>query len=243
MTATKEKRELVRLGSGEMFNDIAPRYDRLNRIMSFGVDKSWRKKLVRALGDMGQGDIVLDVATGTADVALDIARARPEATITGLDPSTEMISIGRRKVASRELSERIELIIGDGQELPFENAHFAGTCISFGIRNVPDRMRCLQEMARVTRPGKRVVVLELTEPRGGILSPFARFYVRHILPRIGGFLSGSKEYRYLQASIAAFPSPSEFAEMMREAGLRDVSFKRLTMGTAHLFVGTVPELP
>ena len=241
MTAANEKTELTRLGSGEMFNAIAGRYDRLNRIISFGVDKGWRKKLVLGLGDLAPNERVLDVATGTADVAIDVARARPGVAITGLDPSTAMVAIGRDKVTALDLDARVELVIGDGQDLPYEDNTFEGSCISFGIRNVPDRLRCLREMARVTKPGRHVVVLELTEPRGGLFSPFARFYVRHILPRIGGFLSGLKEYRYLQASIAAFPSPEEFAGMMRDAGMVDVTLKRLTMGTAHLFVGKVPE--
>ncbi len=240
MTATKGTTDLAKLGSGAMFNGIAPKYDQLNRIMSFGIDKSWRKKLVKALSPPEAKGQILDVATGTADVAIDVALARPDTTVTGLDPSTEMVKIGQQKVASKGLESRIELVIGDGQDLPFEDDQFAGACISFGIRNVPDRSLCLAEMARVTQPGKKVVVLELTEPRGGILSPFARFYVRHILPRIGGLLSGSKEYRYLQESIAAFPPASTFAEIMREVGLEDVTATRLTMGTAHLFVGTVP---
>jgi demethylmenaquinone methyltransferase / 2-methoxy-6-polyprenyl-1,4-benzoquinol methylase len=239
MTAVKKPTELSKPGSGAMFNGIASRYDRLNKIMSFGIDRSWRRKLVKALGSLSEGDRVLDVATGTADVALDILSTHPSVRVTGLDPSTEMVRFGVDKVEARGLSDRIELVIGDGQELPFEDNSFEGSCISFGIRNVPDRLRCITEMARTTRSGRQVVILELSEPRGGILSPFARFYVRHILPRIGGLLSGSKEYRYLQESIAAFPPPPEFEAMMREAGLSEVRSQRLTMGTAHLFVGTV----
>ena len=241
MDTAKKSTELATMGSGAMFNGIAPKYDRLNRIMSFGIDKSWRKKLVKALGSPEAGDEILDVATGTADVAIDLALARPETEVTGLDPSVEMVKIGRDKVSTKGLDSRIGLIIGDGQDLPFDDNKFAGSCISFGIRNVPDRGLCLAEMTRVTKPGRKVVVLELTEPRGGLLSPFARFYVRHILPRIGGLLSGSKEYRYLQASIAAFPPPDSFMQTMRAAGLEDVSATRLTMGTAHLFVGTAPS--
>ena len=158
MTAANEKSELTRLGSGEMFNAIAGRYDRLNRIISFGVDKGWRKKLVRGLGNLGPNDRVLDVATGTADVAIDVARARPGVSITGLDPSTAMVSIGRDKVKALDLDARVELVIGDGQDLPYEENSFEGSCISFGIRNVPDRPLCLREMARVTKPGRHVVV-------------------------------------------------------------------------------------
>jgi demethylmenaquinone methyltransferase/2-methoxy-6-polyprenyl-1,4-benzoquinol methylase len=239
MTAVKKPTELSKPGSGAMFNGIASRYDRLNKIMSFGIDRSWRRKLVKALGPIAANDRLLDVATGTADVALDIMGTHPAAYVTGLDPSTEMVRFGVAKVEARGLTDRIDLVIGDGQSLPFEDQSFDGACISFGIRNVPDRLLCIREMTRVTHPGRQVVILELTEPRGGFLSPFARFYVRHILPRIGGLLSGSKEYRYLQESIADFPSPKKFEAIMREAGLSEVRSHRLTMGTAHLFVGTV----
>lgn len=143
----------VRLGSGAMFDAIAPRYDRLNRIMSFGVDRRWRKKTVAALALPDGPCRVLDVATGTGDLAIDIARRHPHARVVGVDPSLGMLEIGRGKVAARGLADRVELLAGDAQALDHDDASFDGATIAFGIRNVPDRRRGLAEMARVVRPG------------------------------------------------------------------------------------------
>lgn len=230
----------VREGSGGMFDRIAGRYDFLNRVISLGLDQSWRRKLVRALNlsAESQGQ-VLDVATGTADVALAIHKSFPQLKLVGLDPSVEMLKVGRDKVAAAELSEAIELVEGDAQSMAdFADDQFLGSCISFGIRNVPDRLQGLKEMARVTKPGGKVVILELAEPRKGLLAPFARFHIHYVVPKIGAFLSGDKEYEYLQRSIAAFPPAEDFAEIMREAGLKDVSYKALTFGAVTLYVGT-----
>ena len=164
-------------GSGIMFDRIAKRYDLLNRLISFGLDHRWRQKLLRNLGPIGSDDSVLDVATGTGDVAIAIAKAFEGARVTGLDPSIGMLNIGREKIAARNLEPRVELIAGDAQEMPFQNDTFAAACISFGIRNVPDRVKGLKEMARVTKPGGKVVVLELSEPRGGLLTPFAKLHI------------------------------------------------------------------
>lgn len=228
------------MGSGAMFDRIAQRYDRLNRFMSLGLDRLWRRRLVRSLGPLQAGDRVLDVASGTADVAMDVAKAWPGTEVVGLDPSAGMLDVGRRKVAAAGLDPRISLVVGDGQALPFPDNHFAATCISFGIRNVPDRALGLREMARVTRPGGVVAVLELSEPRGGLLSPFARFHVHHIVPRLGAWLSGEREYRYLQESIAAFPPAPEFAALMEASGLVVQRVQAQTLATAHLYVTQKP---
>lgn len=224
---------LIDGGSGRMFDRIAPRYDRLNRIMSFGMDRRWRRALIAALPD---GE-VLDVATGTADVAIALAQRGLDTLVTGLDPSVGMLEFGREKVDTLGFAQRIELVEGDAQRMPFADDTFAGSCISFGIRNVPDRARGLAEMRRVTRPGGPVAILELTEPRGGIMAFFARLHVRYIVPRLGAWLSKDKEYRYLQASIGAFPAPDAFVAEMEAAGLRDVEVKRMSFGAVHLFVG------
>lgn len=227
-------------GSGAMFDRIARRYDLLNRIMSLGLDQSWRKKLVRAL-DVDVAAKVLDVATGTADVALAVADEYPRARVTGLDPSVQMLDIGRDKVDQLGLGHRIELLEGDAQRLPFENDHFDASVVSFGIRNVPDRAQALREMSRVTRSHGKVVVLELNEPRGGVMSALARFHVHHVVPRVGALLSGAHEYRYLQDSIEAFPAPADFEQMMRDAGLIDVRSHKLSFGAAYVFIGEVAE--
>lgn len=220
-------------GSGAMFDRIAARYDRLNRVMSLGMDAGWRRALVGALPS---GEI-LDVATGTADVALALAKRDLDTLVYGLDPSVGMLEHGREKVEAAGFSDRIELVEGDAQQMPFADDRFDGACISFGIRNVPDRAAGLREMRRVTRPGGPVAILELTEPRGGLMAPFARFHVRHLVPRLGAWLSNDKEYRYLQASIAAFPPAEAFVAEMAAAGLRDIEVKRMSFGAVHLFIG------
>jgi demethylmenaquinone methyltransferase/2-methoxy-6-polyprenyl-1,4-benzoquinol methylase len=233
----------LRLGSGAMFDRIAARYDRMNRLLSFGLDKRWRRHLLDALGDVRPGDAVLDVATGTADVALAIAARHPEAQVVGLDPSEGMLEVGERKIARADLTGRVRLVVGDGEALPFGPGEFAATTIAFGIRNVPDRLRALGEFRRVTRPGGHVVILELSEPRRGVWAPLARFHVHRVVPWLGSVLSGAREYRYLQESIAAFPTPEAFAALMGEAGLEVIEVRRETLGTAHLYVGRVPSAP
>ncbi len=222
-------------GSGEMFDQIAGRYDLLNRLMSMGIDQSWRRKTVAAL-KLPAGARVLDLATGTGDLALMIARLHPDARVVGSDPSSRMLEVGVEKVRRTGLADRVQLELGDAQALPYENDSFDGCCIAFGIRNVPDRSAALAEMARVTKPGGRVAVLELGEPSVGWLSPFARFHVRKVIPRIGGMLSGSREYKYLQESIAAFPPADEFAEQMQASGLNVLDVQPLTFGACNLFV-------
>lgn len=226
------------LGSGQMFDQIAARYDLLNRVLSMGLDLRWRRRLLDALGSLGD-DEVLDVATGTGDVAIALSRRGPGVRVVGLDPSAGMLEVGRRKVDAAGLRERIELVQGDAQAMPFADDRFAGATIAFGIRNVPDRRRGLAGMARTVRPGGVVAVLELGEPRRGWLAPFARFHVHHVVPRLGAWISGAREYRYLQESIAAFPAPEAFCEVMREAGLEDVRFEPMFPEVAHLYVGRV----
>lgn len=227
---------LAKPGSGQMFDAIAARYDAMNRILSMGIDQRWRRAAVRE-ANLGPGARVLDVATGTADLALLVARTVEDAVVTGVDPSTKMLERGKEKVASRALEERIELVPGDAEELPFADASFDAALIAFGIRNVPDRVRALAEMARVTRPGGRVVVLELTEPSGGLFAAAARFHIHTVVPVLGALLSGAREYRYLERSIARFPPPDEFARMMERAGLTSVRATPFTFGVATLFVG------
>lgn len=233
-------------GSGAMFDTIARRYDMLNRLMSFGIDRRWRKKTVAAMAlDLhedagGEAGVrrALDLATGTADLAIAIAETHPAVQVVGVDPSTGMLEVGRRKLEGRGLSERVRLEVGDAQSLDFDTDSFDAVSIAFGIRNVPDRLQGLREMARVTRPGGRVAILELSEPRGGVLAPLARFHIHTLVPRMGALLSGAKEYRYLQQSIAAFPPAETFADMMREAGLDVLAVETLTFGVCHLYVGT-----
>lgn len=231
----------LRLGSGQMFDRIAGRYDMVNRVLSLGLDTSWRTKASRALGlAPNESGEVLDLATGTGDLAIRIAVLHPQIRVIGTDPSPNMLAVGPPKLARKHLSSRVELLSGDAQATGFKDGRFVGATIAFGIRNVPDRMLALREMTRVIKSGARVVVLELGEPNVGILGPFARFHVRHVVPRIGAFLSGEKEYKYLQTSIAAFPPAPEFAAMMERAGLTEVTHTPLTFGACTLYVGKKP---
>ncbi|MEN9577182.1 MAG: Ubiquinone/menaquinone biosynthesis methyltransferase [Pseudomonadota bacterium] len=238
MTAQPKLQASARLGSGAMFDAIAPRYDLLNRLISLGIDQSWRRKTVASL-QLSPGDRALDLATGTADLAILVAR-RTGASVVGLDPSTGMMKVGEEKIQRLGLSEQVKLVEGDAQELPFGDGGFAGICMAFGIRNVPDRSRALREMARVTRSGGRIAILELSEPRAGWLGAAARFHMHRVVPWLGGLLSGSREYRYLPESIQRFPSPEAFCSLMSEAGLRDVRALPLTFGVCQLFTAEVP---
>lgn len=222
-------------GSGAMFDAIAQRYDLLNRVNSLGMDRGWRKKTVAAL-EVRPGHLVVDLATGTADVALALADAYPDAKIVGLDPSEGMLAVGRQKVGSRQ----VELRVGDAQALPFSNQSVDRISMAFGIRNVPDRALALREMYRVLKPQGRVAILELREPEPGLIGSLARFHVHHVVPRVGAWLSGKDAYRYLQTSIAAFPAPEVFAELMVAAGFKIVAIKSLGFGACSLFVAEVP---
>jgi len=232
---TSETTALAKEGSGAMFDGIAARYDLVNRVISLGIDQSWRRKTVAAL-NLAPGHRVLDLATGTADLAIQVARTEPGASVVGLDPSSKMLEVGRQKVARGELSARVELVQGDAQALPFEPKSFDSVCIAFGIRNVPDRGKALREMARVTRPGGRIAILELSEPRSGLLGALARFHIHSVVPYVGALLSGVKEYQYLQRSIAAFPPADEFAALMKSSNLDVIGVHALTFGVCHLYV-------
>lgn len=224
-------------GSGAMFDGIAARYDLLNRIMSLGIDQRWRRRTAAAL-QLKAGQRVLDLATGTGDLAIQVARAAPKVRVVGVDPSAGMLEVGRRKVAQVGLADVIDMQQGDAQQLNFPADSFDGVCMAFGIRNVPDRRAALREMRRVVRPGGRVAILELSEP-DGVLGPVARFHVHSVVPAIGSLLSGRREYRYLQESIARFPPPADFADMMQEAGLQVDSIEGLTFGACCLYAAHV----
>ena len=222
-------------GSGAMFDAIAARYDLLNRLISFGVDQSWRRRTVGSMA-LAPGARALDLATGTADLAILVARTHREVQVTGVDPSARMLAVGREKVERAGLAGRVTLTSGVAEALPFESGSFDAVSMAFGIRNVPDRPAALREMARVTRPGGRVAILELSEPRRGLLGAAARFHVHQVVPWLGGLLSGSREYRYLQRSIAAFPRAEDFAALMDSSGLRVLALEPLTFGVCHLYV-------
>jgi len=238
---SNNKRDLPATGSGAMFDALAPRYDLLNRLMSLGVDKRWRRRTVRSL-QLRPGDKVLDLATGTGDLAINIAKRHPEVEVVGVDPSVGMLDVGRSKVAKAGLSSRISMHEGIGEALPFDDDTFNAVTIAFGIRNCTDRPQALREMKRVTKAGGRIGILELGEPRKGFMAPVARFHIHQVIPRLGAWLSGAREYRYLQESIEAFPPSEEFSETMSECGLHMLEVVPFSFGSCHLYLAEVPQL-
>jgi len=220
-----------------MFSSIAPRYDFLNRLLSLGADRRWRRLAV-AETIPSNGGRFLDVATGTADMALEILRQKgPGASVAGVDLSVEMMRVGREKCARAGQRRSVGFIRAPGESLPFRDGAFDSACVAFGIRNVIDRERGLREMCRVVRRGGRVVVLEFSTPPGAVFGPLYRFYFRRVLPRIGGIFSRGSAYAYLPESVLAFPDPPAFGEMMRAAGCASVTRRSLTFGIVTLYVG------
>ncbi len=220
-----------------MFDAIAPRYDLANAVLSAGADRGWRRAAVDAAWAKGPRDL-LDVATGTADLALALARGRPEARVRGVDFAEAMLEVGRRKVA--RAGAQVALDVGDGTDLPYADASFDAVTIAFGLRNFADPDAGLREFRRVLRPGGRAVVLEFPPPPRGAFGAAFRLYFTQVLPRLGGALSGNRAaYAYLPASAMAFPPPHELAGRMRAAGFDDVVWTPLTFGVAALHVADV----
>lgn len=219
----------------QMFGAIAPRYDFLNRMLSFGIDRRWRKKTVRLL-KYRDGSRILDVATGTGDVALEIARSTPSSVkITGADFCPEMVDLGRIKAAQSPYADRIDFRVAPCEDLPFPDNTFDSITIAFGIRNVVDRKLGLAEMWRVLRPGGRMLILEFSTPRSRLFRQMYYFYFRRLLPLIGGIFSKYNAYRYLPESVLEFPSHEEFAGMIEDAGFRSVHIRELTFGIATIY--------
>jgi demethylmenaquinone methyltransferase/2-methoxy-6-polyprenyl-1,4-benzoquinol methylase len=223
-----------------MFSEIAPRYDFLNHLLSLNIDKYWRWQTVRRAPPQGSGP-VLDLCTGTGDLALAYARHN-RCPVVAADFCPEMLAIGRQKAARAGLSDRITFVEADAQRLPFGDEQFQLVTIAFGLRNVTDTDTGLREMARVCRPGGKVAILEFSMPRRRPLRQVYGWYFRHVLPRIGQTLSrnASSAYNYLPESVDEFPSYEALTERMRSAGLEQNRFTPLTFGTATLYVGVKP---
>ena len=222
-----------------MFARIARRYDAANRLLSGGVDQWWRRRLVREVRSAGPRE-VLDLATGSGDVAFALARALPDgAKITGMDfcqPMLDEAIAKQRAVVGR--GAEISFKPGDGLALPCPDACFDAVTVSFGLRNMADRHRALGEMRRVLRPGGRVHILEFSQPYRWF-APLYYFYTKKVLPTIAGWLTGDRAaYDYLNASIEAYPGHAAMSEELRRAGFRDVSAARLTLGIVALHIGT-----
>jgi demethylmenaquinone methyltransferase/2-methoxy-6-polyprenyl-1,4-benzoquinol methylase len=221
-----------------MFDAIAPRYDLLNHLLSAGIDRRWRARAIRSLRLTGR-EVLLDVCTGTADVALQ-ARGRREASgaarVVGVDFAGAMLAIGWRKVRAAGESGRIVLVRGDATSLPVGSASVDAATIAFGIRNVERPELACAEMARALRPGGRLAILEFGEPRLPGVRTMYLWYFKYLLPCIGRFVSGHRAaYSYLPASVRSFPPPPAFAAVLERAGFRDVRADPLTLGIVYLY--------
>ncbi len=221
-----------------MFADIADDYDRINGILSFGVHNAWRKKTVLESGAK-PGDRVLDCATGTGDLALEFKKTvGHEGYVLGTDFCKEMIEHAPGKADKQQMI--VDFEVADAMDLPYDDNSFTIASIAFGIRNVDDPLVCLKEMARVVKPGGRVVVLEFGQPKGVVRVPF-QIYSKHVMPAIGGLISGNRDaYTYLPETSAKFPAGQKFLELMDSAGVfSDRRAESLTGGIAYVYIGTV----
>lgn len=218
-----------------MFTAIAGRYDLLNRVLSLGMDMAWRRFAV-SMCTNDNSSLVLDVATGTGDMALLLAERN--CTVVGLDFCPDMLDKARIKAARAEHGERIRLVKGDALRLPFPDSAFDCAAIGFALRNVTDIAGVFLEIARVLRPGGSVVSLELTRPRPPVLKMLHSIYMRHLLRYVGGLISGNRSaYSYLPESIVEHITPEEVRKIMQDVGFRDVEFHRLSLGTATVHAG------
>ena len=221
----------------KMFDAVAPRYDLLNRVLSAGIDRYWRSRAVQMLDDE-QPRRVLDVATGTADLAMEIERTLHPRETVGIDLSAEMLERGRTKIERQGLSSRISLQKADAADLPFDDASFDAAFVAFGVRNFEDLDAGLGDIRRVLRPGGSLVVLEFSQPRTFPIKQLYDWYSHRVLPRIGGLLSPDQgAYEYLPSSVAAFPGGTDFLRRMETAGFADLAWTPLTFGIASLYKG------
>lgn len=220
-----------------MFNNIAGRYDLLNHLLSMGIDRGWRKKLVKLMS-RDNPQRILDMATGTADLAIAAAKINP-VSITGTDIAEEMLAIGQEKVNKLGLGRMIHLQKADSENLPFSDAEFDAAMVAFGVRNYENLPAGLGEMCRVLKPGSHAFILEFSKPQKFPVKQLFGFYSRFILPVIGRVVSkDNSAYTYLPESVAAFPQNEEFIKIMLGAGFSKAEFISLSFGITNLYIGT-----
>ena len=222
----------------EMFDNIAPTYDTLNHVLSMNVDKLWRRHALKEIVD-GTPQRILDVACGTGDSTISIAKAAGEGSeVTGVDISEGMMALVQGKAEKAGVAGRIGLAVADGEALPYADGTFDRVTCAFGIRNFEHKEQGLSEFRRVLKPGGKVVILELSVPQNRVVRWAYDLYFTHLLPAIGGAVSGDKAaYRYLPASVHRFPAPQEFCRMMELAGFTGVRCRTFTGGLCRMFVG------
>ena len=219
-----------------MFNNISKRYDLLNHLLSLGIDIYWRKQAIKLLKPK-QPKLMLDIATGTADFAIEALKLNPDKVI-GVDISEGMLDMGRKKLTRRGLDDRIELQLGDSERLPFEDNKFDAIIVAFGVRNFEHLEQGLADMYRVLKPGGTTVILELSKPTKFPCKQLYNFYFKNILPLIGKIISQDQSaYTYLPESVQAFPDGNAFLEAMEEVGYNQTQCKTLTFGISSIYVG------
>ena len=219
----------------EMFDNIAPRYDFLNHFLSMGIDIRWRRKAVKMLKPY-EPRIVLDIATGTGDFAIEALKLNPEKVI-GLDISPGMLEVGRQKMEKKKVNDRVEMVLGDSEDLHFEDDSIGAVTVGFGVRNFEHLEIGLSEILRVLEPGGAAVILEPAVPRKFPMKQLFGLYFRGILPLIGRMVSkDSRAYTYLPESVKAFPNGQEFVDICTKVGFRNVKFKPLSLGICSLYL-------
>ena len=220
----------------DMFDNIAPKYDLLNHVLSMKIDVLWRKKLVKWLAE-DKPEHVLDVATGTGDLAIAVQKGT-DARVTGLDLSQQMLNVGKIKIKKLNLDGKISMQKGDAENLPFENDSFDAVTVAFGVRNFENLGKGLSELRRVVKGDKSVYILEFSKV-DGVLGPLYMFYFKNILPKIGRLVSkDNRAYTYLPDSVNAFPYGEKMKGILQETGFRKVTYKKLSMGIATLYKAT-----
>lgn len=221
-----------------MFDRISPKYDALNHLLSLNIDKVWRRKTAKAVAK-SQPKTILDLATGTADLAIALAKCNPQAHIIGMDISEKMLEIGKEKVSKKGLANQIELRLGDAATLPFESNTFDAVSVAFGIRNFENLEHGLSEIQRVLKPNGRAVILEFSMPERFPIKQLYALYFKHLLPAIGKAVSkDGNAYSYLPLSVEQFPKPKVFLRMLAEKGLENGMAKPLSFGIASLYTST-----
>ncbi len=225
-----------------MFDSIARRYDFLNHFLSFSIDRLWRKRAINIISGYSSFSEILDVATGTCDLAISAAKLNP-ASITGIDISEKMLEIARRKIERKGLDRVIRLVRCASENICFDDDTFDVSMVAFGVRNFTDPLKGLSEMRRVTRNGGLVLVLEFSRPEGWLFKNVYNFYFKNLLPFIGKVVSGDNHaYRYLNESVIRFPDNEEFLEIMKESGLSGLEQVKLTFGIASIYTGIKKEV-
>lgn len=223
----------------QMFDNIAPTYDRLNHILSFNIDKLWRRRVVRIIRKSNP-DMVMDMATGTGDLAIAMARRIKDVHILGIDLSEEMLAVARQKIESEGVSDRIEVKKGDAENLIFVDSEtMDAATVAFGVRNFENLEKGLTEIYRTLRTGGKLIVLEFSIPRNPLVRWVYAQYSHRLLPRIGAMLSKDRQaYDYLPDSVEEFPSPERFAEILRGVGFSDIKARSQSFGIAHIYEAT-----